>query len=120
MSSMRYALVGCAVIAPTHVRALRELAGRAELVVCSDVVPERAEALAAEFALRAAPYEDVLADTTRPADAWGQAQRAHLLDFVDAAEQGRRPLVDGTEGRNVVELVRAIDESARTGAPVTL
>ena len=38
---MRFALVGCGVIAPTHVRALLELAGRAELVVCSDVVPER-------------------------------------------------------------------------------
>jgi UDP-N-acetyl-2-amino-2-deoxyglucuronate dehydrogenase len=59
---MRFALVGCGVIAPTHVRALLELAGRAELVVCSDVVPARAEALAAEFGIRAAPYEDVLAD----------------------------------------------------------
>jgi UDP-N-acetyl-2-amino-2-deoxyglucuronate dehydrogenase len=52
-------------------------------------------------------------------DVWGQAHRAQLLDFIDAAEQGRRPLVDGVEGRGAVELVRAVYESARTGAPVT-
>lgn len=59
-------------------------------------------------------------DTALPADAWGTAHRAQLLDFVDAAEHGRAPLVDGHEGRSAVELVRAIYDSARTGAPVTL
>ena len=61
---LRFAVVGCGVIAPTHVRALRELADRAEVVACSDVIPERAQALAAEFGLTAKPYEDVLADPT--------------------------------------------------------
>lgn len=55
-----------------------------------------------------------------PADVWGRAHRAQLLDFVDAAERGGRPLVDGIEGRNAVELVRALYDSARTGRPVTL
>lgn len=54
------------------------------------------------------------------ADAWGRAHRAQLLDFVDAAESGGRPLVDGVEGRQAVELVTALYESARTGRPVTL
>jgi UDP-N-acetyl-2-amino-2-deoxyglucuronate dehydrogenase len=61
---LRFAVVGCGVIAPTHVRALLELADRAEVVACSDVIPERAQALAAEFGLTATPYEDVLADPT--------------------------------------------------------
>lgn len=55
-----------------------------------------------------------------PADIWGEAHRLQLLDFVDAVEDGRAPLVDGTEGRNAVELVRAIYQAARTGDPVTL
>lgn len=59
-------------------------------------------------------------DTAGPADAWGRAHQAQLLDFVDAAERGSRPLVDGVEGRNAVELVRALYDSARTGRTVTL
>lgn len=59
---MRFAIVGCGVIAPTHVRALQALAGRVELVACSDVLPERAAALAEEFGLEARPFADVLAD----------------------------------------------------------
>jgi predicted dehydrogenase len=59
---MRFAIVGCGVIAPTHARALLQLAGRAELVACSDVIPERAAALAAEFGTDARPLDEVLAD----------------------------------------------------------
>ncbi|GAA2725598.1 oxidoreductase [Cellulomonas aerilata] len=53
-------------------------------------------------------------------DGWGQAHSAQLADFIEAAEQGRRPLVDGAEGRHAVEVVRAVYESARTGDRVTL
>ncbi len=59
-------------------------------------------------------------EATDPADTWGEAHRLQLLDFVDAVEHGRRPLVDGVEGRNVLELVQAIYESARTGEVVSL
>jgi UDP-N-acetyl-2-amino-2-deoxyglucuronate dehydrogenase len=59
---MRFALVGCAVIAPTHVRAIQALSGRVELVSCSDVVPERADVLAKEFGPEPRAFADVLAD----------------------------------------------------------
>ncbi|HEY3438440.1 MAG TPA: Gfo/Idh/MocA family oxidoreductase, partial [Actinotalea sp.] len=55
-----------------------------------------------------------------PAGAWGDAHRAQLLDLIDAVADGRPPLVDGTSGREAVELVEAIYRSARTGAVVTL
>jgi UDP-N-acetyl-2-amino-2-deoxyglucuronate dehydrogenase len=61
---MRLGVVGCGVIAPTHVRALQQLADRVELVCCSDVIPERASALAEEFGLEARDFADVLADPT--------------------------------------------------------
>ena len=61
---MRFALVGCGVIAPTHVRALQQLSDRAQLVACSDVDPKRATILAAKFGLEARDYADVLADPT--------------------------------------------------------
>lgn len=78
-------------------------------------VNEAAEATAARSDAAASDLVSV-----DPADVWGEAHRRQLLDFVDAARQGRAPLVDGIEGRNAVELVRAIYASARTGEVVTL
>ena len=43
-----------------------------------------------------------------------------LADFLRAIDEGRAPLVDGREGRRSVEVIRAIYESARTGAAVRL
>jgi predicted dehydrogenase len=43
-----------------------------------------------------------------------------LTDFVQALEAGRRPLVDGREGRRAVETILAIYRSAETGRPVEL
>ena len=38
-----------------------------------------------------------------------------LADFVQALESGRKPLVDGREGRRAVEVILAIYRSAATG-----
>lgn len=43
-----------------------------------------------------------------------------LRDFVQALESGRRPLVDGREGRRAVETILAIYRSAETGRVVEL
>jgi predicted dehydrogenase len=43
-----------------------------------------------------------------------------LADFVQALEIGRKPLVDGREGRKAVEVIRAVYESATTGRTVAL
>ena len=41
--------------------------------------------------------------------------RDQLIDFVEAIDQGREPLVDGKEGRKSVEIIRAIYRAAETG-----
>ncbi len=64
--------------------------------------------------------DEELTTPVDPADVWGEAHRLQLLDFIDAVEEGRAPLVDGLAGRQAVELVRAIYESAKTGEVVTL
>jgi predicted dehydrogenase len=46
--------------------------------------------------------------------------RDQLVDFLDAIDYGREPLVDGREGRKSVEIIRAIYQSARTGQVVKL
>jgi predicted dehydrogenase len=43
-----------------------------------------------------------------------------LGDFVQALETGRRPLVDGREGRRAVEVILAMYQSAATGRVVEL
>ncbi len=50
--------------------------------------------------------------------AWGDAHREQFRDFVECCRTGRKPVVDGQEGRNSVELVLALYESARTGREV--
>ena len=54
------------------------------------------------------------------APTWGDAHRAQLADFVRCLRTGGRPRSDGTDGRAAVRVVRALYESARTGAVVTL
>jgi UDP-N-acetyl-2-amino-2-deoxyglucuronate dehydrogenase len=47
----------------------------------------------------------------------------HMLQFQDvlkAIKTGKRPLVDGPEGRKAIELILAIYKSAETGKPVKL
>jgi UDP-N-acetyl-2-amino-2-deoxyglucuronate dehydrogenase len=46
--------------------------------------------------------------------------RDQLVDFLQAIDEGRAPLVDGREGRKSVEIIRAIYRSAESGAQVTL
>jgi predicted dehydrogenase len=46
--------------------------------------------------------------------------RDQLIDFVEAIDQGRAPLVDGKEGRKSVEIIRAIYRASETGQAVKL
>ena len=39
-----------------------------------------------------------------------------VVDFVAAIRDGRKPLVDGVEGRRAVALITAIYESSRSGS----
>ena len=60
---LRFGLVGCGTIAPTHARALAGLTDEgARLVACADVVPEPAAALAEEFGLQVKTFDEMLAD----------------------------------------------------------
>lgn len=49
-----------------------------------------------------------------------EGHRRQLQDFVDAIRENREPMVPGSDGRNAVELILAIDKSAVTRRPVRL
>jgi UDP-N-acetyl-2-amino-2-deoxyglucuronate dehydrogenase len=117
---MRFALVGCGVIAPTHVRALRELGDRAELVVCSDVVPEKAEALAAEFGLTAAPYADVLTDPTIDAVTVCTPSGLHAEVGVPALLAGKHVIVEKPMEVTVEACDRLLQAQETSGATLAV
>ena len=56
--SLRFGIVGCGVIGPVHAEAIESLPG-AELAAVADLVPERAQLLAARYG--ATPYTDLAA-----------------------------------------------------------
>lgn len=117
---MRFALVGCGVIAVTHVRALQELQDRVELVVCSDVVPERAEALAARFGLRAAAYEDVLADPEIDAVTVCTPSGRHAEVGVPALLAGKHVIVEKPMEVSLEACDRLLAAQAESGAALAV
>ncbi len=62
----------------------------------------------------------VVAGIADPATIWGDAHKAQIVDFISALREGRQPSMDGLNGRNAVQVVLAVYESAKTGKLVTL
>jgi predicted dehydrogenase len=56
--------------------------------------------------------------SSNPAAISHQGHARQLTDFVNAIREGRKPLVDGREGRKAVAIIEAIYESAATGKAV--
>jgi len=50
----------------------------------------------------------------------GEGHRLQLLDFTEAIQSGRQPIVDGKEARKAVAIAQAIYVSAKLGEPVGL
>jgi predicted dehydrogenase len=51
--------------------------------------------------------------------AWPNYHARQIQELVGAIAAGRKPLVDGVEGRKSVAILLAIYESQRTGQPVS-
>ena len=51
---------------------------------------------------------------------YGNGHTTLYADVIDAIEKGRKPYIDAVAGRNAVEMILAIYESAATGRPVKL
>jgi UDP-N-acetyl-2-amino-2-deoxyglucuronate dehydrogenase len=89
------------------------------------IVVEHDRVVAADLTAGAPPFK------VSPAAGAGESASSHVVsdatphrrifeDLLRALRDGTRPICDGREGRRSVALVRALYESARTGAPITL
>jgi UDP-N-acetyl-2-amino-2-deoxyglucuronate dehydrogenase len=56
--------------------------------------------------------------TASEVDVMSHYHRLQIEDFLEAVRDDRPPLVDGTEGRKVLEIITAIYRSQRDGRPV--
>ncbi|NTU62024.1 MAG: Gfo/Idh/MocA family oxidoreductase [Chloroflexi bacterium] len=63
---------------------------------------------------------NVSSGATNPMDISVAGHAAVFQDFTEAIRQGRRPLIDGHEGRRSVQLVEAIYRSALSGGAISL
>lgn len=79
-----------------------------------------------EFTRPAPEDEEILRELSGKADACGgrspmnisgNGHASQISDLADAIATGRRPFLDGREGRRAIELICGIYESARTGKP---
>jgi len=93
-SPLRFAIVGCGVIGPTHARALAALPGEAALVACCDAVPERAAKFSAEFGCAAVSFEAILADPTIDAVSVCVPSGLHAQFGVAALRAGKHVIVE--------------------------
>lgn len=63
---------------------------------------------------------NISSGAANPMDITAAGHAAVFQDFTEAVRQGRRPLIDGHEGRRSVQLVEAIYRSARSGGAISL
>ncbi len=89
------AIVGCGVIGPTHADALKSLeAEGVRLAAFADVVPARAEALAAKYGAQARSFEDILADPAIDAVHVCVPSGLHAEIGVRALQAGKHVVVE--------------------------
>ena len=116
-------------IAETHAAAIAAVPG-ARLVAVTDVAPERGARFARGRGCAAEPGLDALlarddidvVSVCVPSGLHAAAldvasHAAQIADLLTAVEQGREPSVTGRSGRDALEVVCAVYESAREGRP---
>jgi predicted dehydrogenase len=92
---LRFAVVGCGHIGQAHIRALRQLEDRAELVAVADVVPERAAAFAKDYGVDAIScLEETLARPDIDAVTLGTPSGLHGDQLIKALEAGKHVIVE--------------------------
>jgi len=74
----------------------------------------------AEILQRFAVKTGASGGSSNPAAISHEGHRRQLADFIQAIESNGRPLVDGREGRQAVEVIQAIYRSAETGRTMEL
>lgn len=114
-SPIRFALVGCGVIAKTQIKALQALSPEVEIISLCDSVRERAETLAAEFALQVASFEELCADPGIDAVTFCTPSGMHAELAIRALEAGKHVIVEKPMDVSLEACQRLKAAAERTG-----
>jgi UDP-N-acetyl-2-amino-2-deoxyglucuronate dehydrogenase len=108
---VRFAIVGCGRISASHIEALRQHAGRAELLAVCDVSPVALEAAVAKTGVRGfASLDALLAGSDADVVALATPSGLHPRQAIRAAQAGRHVLTEkpmATKWDEGMEMVRA-------------
>ncbi len=113
-SPIRFGIVGCGVVAPTHAMALENIMG-AELVAVADRSESRVQQFAREFGVANTytSHEDLLSDDGIDAVCICTPHHLHAPIAIEAAKAGKHVLIEKPMATNLEdadELIRLCDE----------
>lgn len=91
---LRFGIVGCGAIAPTHSKALASLAPEAQLAACCDVLPAAAEKFASVARCRALPWADLLRSPEVDAVILCTPSGMHAAQAVEVLQAGKHVLIE--------------------------
>lgn len=102
-------IIGCGVIAPTHIEGYRALP-EAEVVHLCDLIPERAAALGEKYGIarRSTDYRELLADPEVEAVSVCTDHASHARIVVDALAAGKHVICEKALGRVPEELAAMV------------
>jgi len=107
-------IIGCGVIAPTHIEGYRALPG-VEVVHLCDLIPERADALGVKYgvARRSVDYRELLADPEVDAVSVCTDHASHARIVCDALAAGKHVICEKALGRVPADLDRMVAAAKR-------
>ena len=111
MENVRFGIIGCGVISTVHITALAEI-GRAELYGVFDHSPERREAFAAKYGVRAyASYAAMLADPAIDAVIICTPSGLHADQAVQALREGKHVVLEKPMALSVADCEKLCREA---------
>lgn len=107
---------------PTNLNETLSLFGTRGSVVIGGLAVNKIETWRFADADKIGDTEDTVVNPSEkdPPTVYGFGHAALFADFIDAIENDREPLINGTEGRKAMEIILGIYKSMKTGGPVDL
>lgn len=119
---VRFGIVGCGAIGPTHAGALKQLPGLAELVAVADVLPERAKKVADQFGVPKIyrHSDEMLADASIDAVIFATPSGQHAPSAVQAMRAGKHVIVEKPMDVSLEACDRMIAAEQETGKKLAI
>lgn len=118
---VRFGIVGCGAIGPTHAGALKQIEN-AQLVAVADVIPDRARAVADKYGVGKvyASDEQLIQDESIDAVIFGTPSGMHADQATRAMEAGKHVVVEKPMDVSLAGCDRMIEAEKRTGKKLAI